>query len=143
MAGSFGSSGEDEIFSGINITPLVDVVLVLLIIFMITAPALYQGAIKIQLPKAKSGEQAQKSSLTFTLGKEGNLLWNKESMSWTTLQQRLNHLNTQASQETAVINADENTPHGIVIRLMDALRQVGITHFALNVESLSNRNSSN
>lgn len=135
MAGSFGSSGEDELIAGINITPLVDVVLVLLVIFMITAPALYPSTLKVELPKAKSGEQAQKSPLNFTINKEGNLLWNKDALDWSMLQKRLSALGESATQQTAMISADQNTPHGTVIRLMDALRQAGITHFALNVET--------
>jgi biopolymer transport protein ExbD len=133
MAGSFGSS-DDDFISGINVTPLVDVVLVLLIIFMITAPILYQSAIKVQLPKAKTGEQSQKSPLAFSLSKEGALAWGKETIDWKTLGQRLSAMGERATQETAIISADEATPHGTVIRLMDSLRQAGLTRFALNVE---------
>lgn len=135
MAGNFGSSADDDVISGINITPLVDVVLVLLIIFLITAPVLYQSAIKVQLPKAKSGEQAEKSPLEFSLSKDGNLSWGKESIDWPTLNQRLSAMGNQIAQQTAVITADEATSHGIVIKLMDALRQNGLTHFALTVEA--------
>jgi biopolymer transport protein TolR len=133
--GSFGSSSsDDETISGINITPLVDVILVLLIIFMITAPVIYQSAIKVQLPKAKTGESTKKSPLVFTLTKEGQLSWDKDPISWEQLSKKLLQIAGQLSQETALINADEATPHGTVIRLMDALRQAGLTHFALNVE---------
>jgi biopolymer transport protein ExbD len=135
MAGSFGSSSDDEMISGINVTPLVDVVLVLLIIFMITAPVLYQSAIKVQLPKAKTGEQSEKSPLSFTLNRDGKLMWDKDEISWEALGKRLQALGPNVSQETAIISADEVTPHGIVIKLMDALRQAGLTRFALNVES--------
>ena len=134
MAGSFGSS-EDEIFSGINVTPLVDVVLVLLIIFMITAPILYQSSIKVQLPKAKTGESAKTSPLNFTLNKEGALTWDKSPISWEALPKQLTSLGNRISEETAFISADAATPHGTVIKLMDALRQAGLSRFALNVES--------
>ncbi|MBC7690561.1 MAG: biopolymer transporter ExbD [Methylotenera sp.] len=133
MAGTFGG-GDDEVISGINVTPLVDVVLVLLVIFLMTAPVIYQSAIKVQLPKAKSGEQAEKSPLNFTLTKEGDLMWDKEKISWETLAQRLKAMGTQTPEQTAVISADQTTQHGTVIRLMDALRQAGLTRFALNVE---------
>jgi biopolymer transport protein ExbD len=135
MAGSFGSSSDDELISGINVTPLVDVVLVLLIIFLITAPVLYQSAIKVQLPKAKTGEQAQKSPMNFSITKEGDLAWDKEKLDWDTLGKRLAALGAKAADETAIISADQATPHGIVIKLMDALRQAGLTRFALNVEA--------
>jgi biopolymer transport protein ExbD len=132
MAG-FAGGDDDELVSGINVTPLVDVVLVLLVIFMMTAPVIYQSTIKVQLPKAKSGEQAEKSPLQFQLTREGDLLWDKDKITWEALDQKLATLG-QLTEQTALISADENTSHGIVIRLMDSLRKAGLTKFALNVD---------
>jgi biopolymer transport protein ExbD len=132
MAGGFSS--EDSPISEINVTPLVDVVLVLLIIFLITAPVIYQSAIKVQLPSAKTGEEAEKSPLNFTLTKEGQLLWDKEPIDWATLAQRLNAMGSKLNEQTAIVSADQDTSHGNVIRLMDALRQAGLMRFALNVD---------
>lgn len=139
MAGGFSTAGDDELISGINVTPLVDVILVLLIIFLITAPVIYQSAIKVQLPKAASGEQAQKSALAFTLSKDGQLAWNGEKLDWKTLSERLAQRKPTAdsAQESATVGADEGTPHGLVVKLMDALRQAGIQRFALSVESIA------
>jgi biopolymer transport protein ExbD len=134
MAGSFQSNHEDDVISAINITPLVDVVLVLLIIFLITAPVIYQSSIKVQLPQARSGDQNQKSPLSFTLNKEGTLFWDKEMIRWETLSQKLKGLDKSITVETAFISADAKTPHGSVVRLMDELRQAGLNHFAFNVE---------
>jgi biopolymer transport protein ExbD len=135
MASSFGAASDDDLIAGINVTPLVDVVLVLLVIFLITAPVLYQSAIKVQLPKAKSGEQAEKSPLSFTISKEGDVLWGSDKVDWMALSARLAETMKTNPDQTAVISADEATPHGAVIKLMDALRQAGLTRFALNVES--------
>src|SRR4051812_29764915 len=99
MAGGFSSS-DDDVISGINITPLVDVFLVILIIFLITAPVLYQSAIKVKLPSAKSAEQSQKSPLEFTIDKEGNLSLGKEKLDWSQLGTRLTSLGAAASEET-------------------------------------------
>lgn len=135
MAGGAGfGSSDDDVISGINVTPLVDVVLVLLIIFLITAPVLYQSAIKVQLPKAATGEAAQKSPLQFTLDKSGQIQWDKEKLDWAGLSAKLTAMGDKAAQETAVISADKETAHGTVIRLMDTLRQAGLTRFALSVE---------
>jgi biopolymer transport protein ExbD len=136
MAGGF-SSADDDVISGINVTPLVDVVLVLLIIFLITAPVLYQSAIKVQLPKAKSGEESPHSPLNFTLTKEGSLIWDKQPLDWKDLADKLKAMGPNISQETAMISADELTAHGVVIKLMDVLQQAGLTRFALNVEHTS------
>ena len=135
MAG-FASSDEDMI-SGINVTPLVDVVLVLLVIFLMTAPVIYQSAIKVQLPKAHSGESNQKSPLSFTITKNGTVSWNNETVDWSLLPDRLKTLGPNLGEQSAMISADQATPHGTVIRLMDALRQAGLTHFALNVDTQS------
>ncbi len=134
MAGSFGG-GDEEAISGINVTPLVDVVLVLLVIFLMTAPVIYQSAIKVQLPKARTGEDAGlKGPLNFTINSEGKVYWNSEELSWEKLAERLNALGPKVSEETAIISADEATPHGIVVKLMDSLRASGLVRFALNVE---------
>lgn len=135
MAGNFGGS-DDDVISGINVTPLVDVVLVLLVIFLMTAPVIYQSAIKVQLPKANTGEEAaSKSPLTFTVNAGGTVFWNGEELSWETLATRLKALGPKTGDETAIISADQATPHGVVIKLMDSLRAAGLVRFALNVES--------
>jgi len=135
MAASVNSNDDDEPISAINVTPLVDVVLVLLIIFLITAPVIYQSAIKVQLPKATTGEQAEKSALQFTVTREGEVLWDKEKLDWAALSTKLSALGKVPEDQTAVINADSATSHGNVIRLMDLLRQAGINRFAMNVEN--------
>jgi biopolymer transport protein ExbD len=139
MASGFGSLQEDEVFSAINVTPLVDVVLVLLIIFMITAPAIYQSAIKVQLPKAAMGEASHKiTPLNFVISKEGKLTWNQESIDWSVLPRRLQSEKeklTADQNQTVMISADEATPHGTVIRLMDQLKQSGLSRFAISVQS--------
>lgn len=136
MAGQVSS--DDEVISSINITPLVDVVLVLLIIFLITAPVIYQSALKVQLPKAESGEDAQKSPLTFVISKEGELAFDKEVITWDSLDLRLKGIGKMADQ-TAVVSADQATPHGQVIRLLDALRKAGCLKIAISVEGTKPR----
>jgi biopolymer transport protein ExbD len=133
MAGGF--QADDDVISGINITPLVDVVLVLLIIFMITAPVIYQSAIKVKLPQAKSGEELEKSPLSFTINQAGELSWGQDKVEWDAVSPKLAQFGPSASEQTAVISADQATAHGTVIKLMDLLRQAGVTRFALNVES--------
>lgn len=125
---------DDEVISGINVTPLVDVVLVLLIIFLITAPVIYQNAIKVQLPSAKSGEQSKPSNLQFIIRQNGDIFWKDQKVTISDLPKLL-----QAEQftknESAYISADKSTPHGNVIQLMDLLRERGIFKLSLTVES--------
>ncbi len=131
----FKTGADDEIVSEINVTPFVDVVLVLLIIFMITAPAIYQSQLKIQLPKAKSGEEAQTKPIAFVIAKDGALTWNGEAVAWEALPPKLAALAAEAKAEGATISADTVTPHGTVVRLLDQLKQAGVAKFAINVDS--------
>ena len=122
----------------INMVPFIDVMLVLLIIFMVTAPVIYQSAIKVQLPKTKTGEGQQKSPFQFSIGKAGDLHLGEEAVEdWSTLPQRIAKLGAgkDLTQEVASISADQTAQHGQVMKLIDILRQTGITRFALNVES--------
>ena len=137
--GTFGQSGgEDELVSGINVTPLVDVVLVLLVIFLMTAPVLYKSAIQVQLPKSSTattpGTGEKPEPLRFTLSKEGSLLWNQKPVEWSELPSRLDPIARANPEAAAILEADQATPHGTVIRLMDALRKSGITRFSMSVE---------
>ena len=129
------NTSDDELVAAINVTPLVDVVLVLLVIFLITAPVIYQSAIKVQLPKASTGEKNSTSPLSFTLNREGQVAWGSEKLSWEQIEAKLASSKETNPDQTAVISADESTPHGTVIRLMDLLRKTGIVKFALNVDA--------
>ena len=134
------SSDNDDIVSSINITPLVDVVLVLLVIFMVTAPAMYQqhnqSGLKVQIPKAQSGEaMEQPTAINLTLTKEGSLSLDNQTISLEALPQALQKYGDPIIEKTAVISADEQTPHGMVIRLMDTLKQAGLTKFAMTVDA--------
>jgi biopolymer transport protein ExbD len=136
MAGNFGGQ-DDSFFADINITPLVDVVLVLLVVFMITAPVIYQSAIKVQLPKAKSGDSQEKSPFQFTISKDGELVLGDERITdWNTLPDRIQKLGAgkNLAEEVAMISADQAASHGQVVKLMDILRQSGLTRFGLTVE---------
>lgn len=135
MASTQGSS-DDDVISAINITPLVDVVLVLLVIFMITAPVIYQNAIKVKLPTAQNAEKTDSSPMDFTLSKDGKISWGKDLLTWESFEERLKNTPIdQLKTETAMIRADEATPHGQVIRLIDLCRKYGLTKFALNVST--------
>lgn len=127
---------DEEIIAGINVTPLVDVVLVLLVIFLITAPAIYQSALKVQLPQSKAAEgNNEKSSFKFTLTQSGELFLENEKLDWQNLTQKVKSLSSDLSDKTAIISADRKTPHGDVVRLMDQLKQAGLNRFGINVET--------
>jgi len=132
MAGP--SNDQDDMISGINITPMVDVVLVLLMIFMVAAPTLYQGGIKIDIPKAKSGEKLDKITLKFLLQKDGKLSMDKKSI---TLSQVAGYVKKALELDpnaNALVTADKALSHGAVIEFIDHIKEGGLKKFAIAVD---------
>jgi biopolymer transport protein ExbD len=138
--GAGGMDGGDDDEGGdiadINVTPLVDVVLVLLIIMMVAAPLLANNqSIKVDLPKAVSGEPTQKSTIALTLRKDGALYYGTESVSEAEARKRIKAEHRKNEKVQAVIDADKGVAYGRVVRLLDMVKSEGITAFALNIDS--------
>jgi biopolymer transport protein ExbD len=126
--------GGREMIVGINVTPLVDITLVLLIIFMVTASYIVSPSIKIDLPKAGTGGQQQQSSLSLTLTAQGALFLNGAPSNDDALVRYVTGALPQNPELQAVIAADRAVPHGTVVHLIDVVRRAGVRRFAINVE---------
>jgi biopolymer transport protein TolR len=134
MAGG-GSSDNEEMISGINVTPLVDVVLVLLIILMVTAQyAAERDSIPMDLPKASTGDGAVPTTLSVSIDKDGHFFLNAKELSSDALRVAVREAHGKDSDARAVIAADGRVPHAQVVRVIDLLRQEKITKFAINVQ---------
>ena len=133
MAGS--TNGDDEdVIAGINVTPLVDVVLVLLIILMVTAQyAAEKDAIPMDLPKAASGDTAVPSTLSVSIDKDGKFFLNAEQLDLEQLRGRIRAAYQSDKETRAVIAADGRVSHAEVVKIIDLLRQEKVTKFAINV----------
>ena len=136
MAG--GSLDQDDVeITGINVTPLVDVMLVLLIVFMVTSTYIVQQSIQVQLPKADTGENTPKTkNFAFVIDKAGMIFLDGKPMK---LDEIVAKIQAEKSAEPnaqfqALVAADKETPHGFVVGLIDAVRRQGITDLAINVE---------
>jgi len=124
--GGFGNGESHQPMSEINTTPLVDVMLVLLIIFMITAPLLTHS-VKIDLPTASNEPtQAQPDAITVSLDASGQLFWDQEPISEAVLEQRLSSAAAQTPQPEMHLRADRDTRYEAIARLMARARQAGI-----------------
>ena len=121
---------DDDDISAINVTPLVDVVLVLLVIFMITAPVLYQGALDVKLPEAGSGELQARAPIEVVMDRNGAV---KVEGRWMTPEQ-LGAWVAGKRCDTALILADRKVEHGKVITLIELLRSSGVRKFSFGVE---------
>ncbi|MFT6631328.1 MAG: biopolymer transport protein ExbD [Bacteriovoracaceae bacterium] len=137
MASNFDPSGEDNI-TDINITPFVDVVLVLLVIFMVTAPIMVKESMNIQLPKAKSTDQSQNKTISVGISKTGQILLNGELIDLTLLYDKAVTVKKKFPEVQVVINADRESVHGDVIKVLDQIKLAGIKNFAFQVEKIVN-----
>lgn len=122
-----------EAITGINVTPLVDVVLVLLIILMVTAGYIVSKTIPVDLPKGLTGETTN-LTLAITVDKDGKTYVDAESVSEDLLRQRVRQAHARDPETRAVIAADGSTAHRKVIFVIDLLRQEGVSRFAINVQ---------
>jgi len=113
----------------INIVPFVDIVLVLLIIFMLTAPMVFDRSIPLQLPSAASGETEPGAEVGITILEDGSLLVNGDRVELSALPGLIRGM----ANAKALISADRMTRHGEVVRVLDLLREAGIEHYAINV----------
>jgi len=132
MGMNLGGGSEDRApVSEINVTPLVDVMLVLLVIFMVTAPFMEQG-IPIQLPKAKTKSiEKGENPVVLTLTKENRLYLNKEEVYLTTLPQRLQILFKTRTKKEIFIRADGALNYAAVAQAMATVKNAGIDKIGL------------
>jgi biopolymer transport protein ExbD len=138
MAGggnSFGGGDEPGgMIVDINVTPLVDITLVLLIIFMVTATYIVSPSIKVDLPKAASGSDQAKTTLAVTLAKDRSLYLNGERSSDAAVVKFIGDTLPANPDLQAVIAADTVVPHGDVVHLIDLVKRAGVHRFAINVD---------
>ncbi len=124
----------------INITPLVDVVLVLLVIFMVTAPVLQSG-IDVSVPKTRSVKEITQQRLVLTIDREQNVFLGDKPVNLaqlpTLLHQPLpNQSKTDPANQVIYLRADERVPFGAFASVMDAVKQAGITNISIVTQPL-------
>jgi biopolymer transport protein TolR len=127
-------NNESKVLADINVTPLVDVVLVLLIIFMVTAPMLQMG-IDVNLPRVKSKSidvTEEKLILTINSGKE--IYINKNKTSITDLGAKLENIFANRIDREVFMRADKNVPYGFVVEVMSEVRKAGVDRLGMITE---------
>ncbi len=123
-------SGRYTTLSEINVTSLVDVTLVLLIVFMITAPLLRSG-MKVDLPQTVAKEIDPNESIILTVDNSGALFWNKETISLSILRERLQKRQTSDRLQPILLQGDKQVSYGHVIEVMDIIKELGIGNLGL------------
>jgi biopolymer transport protein ExbD len=129
------SSGDSQgPITGINITPLVDVCLVLVIIFMVTAPLLTQPVLSVELPKAHTAESKDKENITVTVTKDGHWALNEAEMNFEDLGPRLREKVRASRDRYVIIRADRETSYRFVLDALRLARQAGAKDFSIATE---------
>ena len=124
-------------FSDINVTPLVDVMLVLLVIFILTAP-LMMGSLRLDLPQAQSAQPLPPSaSVTLGLDARGQRYFNDTPVDATALAARLQALARQQPEAEVQLQVDAAVPHGQVVALMDAVQKAGLSRIGFVAQPAS------
>ena len=133
MAGS-ASDNDDEAINGINVTPLVDITLVLLIIFMVTASYIVKETIEIELPRAAHGGETLQKTFAVLVSKEGKTYLNGVPMDDAGLIAAVKDAQAHGEEVQAIVGADKNATHGMVTHLLDVLKGAGVLKFAIQIE---------
>ena len=131
MSRILDADGDHSTIADVNLTPLIDVALVLLLIMMITASAIVTHSIPVDLPTAKTGAKVPQA-LAITVDEHGACFLDGVRASEAELTRAVRHARS-AGDAHAVIAADGAAAHRFVVRVIDLLRSEGVVHFALNV----------
>lgn len=110
----------------INMTPLIDVMLVLLIIFMVAAPMLTTG-VDVNLPESRTGKNLESEALVVTLVRDGRIEFEKRFVQEGVLKAELRSRAAESRKRPVMVRADNNIPYGRVIAVVDAIREAGFT----------------
>jgi len=134
-----GSAGNNRAMSDINVTPLVDVILVLLIIFMVTAPMMQQG-IDVDLPQTTSRPiEGQEERIVITINSKREIFINQQKVDALLLRRRLEQSTAARLNREVLLRADRSVPYGFVVQTMAEIKNAGIEKLGMVTESLEER----
>ena len=128
--GAHGTSRTQTALADINITPLVDVVLVLLLIFMLTAPVLQSG-IDVAIPHTRSTESLTEERMVVTIDKDQNVFLQDKAVNLADLPAQLRSNGQEAGKRVVYVRADERVPFGAFASVMEAVKQANITNISI------------
>ena len=133
--GSLGGDGarRGRMITDINVTPLVDIMLVLLIIFMVTTTYIVRDAIDVKLPEAATGVPRKVTLIAVIVDRRGALALNGQPATEDDIRAYIRQERRKGAAMEAVVAADKDTSHGQVVRVIDLLRSEGVVKFAINV----------
>jgi biopolymer transport protein ExbD len=134
MAGTLNLGAKRGPITGINVTPFVDVCLVLLVIMMVSATYIVQQSLKVELPKTANSDGQLTTLAAVTITRERGFLFNDEPVDETNLAGRLRGVVAKGGDVNLMVTADKDVPHGMVVHVIDLAKTEGIIKFGINVD---------
>lgn len=137
MAGGYGNGDDSELIGGVNITPIVDVCLTLLIVFIVTASAMVNRSMPVQLPKAATSESVPPSILNIAISRSGEVFLNGAPGRLEDIPRAVEEARARATAEARLagfVSADVEAPYGKFAEAVDRLRLAGVTDIALDTQ---------
>jgi biopolymer transport protein ExbD len=122
------------LITDINVTPLVDIMLVLLIIFMLTAHLIARQVIEVQLPKAAQAAAVSPTTLAVTLTREGRMFLNGIPATPESLRAAIQSAVAKDAKTQVIVAGDKNVSHGRVVWVLDLVKSLGVTSFAIQID---------
>ena len=122
------------LITDINVTPLVDIMLVLLIIFMLTAHLIARQVIEVQLPKAAQASSVSPTTLAVTLTREGRMFLNGTPATPEVLRAAIQASVAKDPKTQVIVAGDKNVSHGRVVWVLDLVKSLGVTSFAIQID---------
>jgi biopolymer transport protein ExbD len=122
------------LITDINVTPLVDIMLVLLIIFMLTAHLIARQVIEVQLPKAAQAASVNPTTLAVTLTREGRMFLNGVPATPESLRAAIQAAVAKDAKTQVIVAGDKNVSHGRVVWVLDLVKSLGVTSFAIQID---------
>ncbi len=127
---------DSEPIAEINIIPFVDIILVILIIFMVTAPFIIKTGFSLDLPQASSSGTVEQSKINVTISEDGRVLLNGEMFDLEEMKEQLKTKNIKVEETHVIISADKNVIHGKVIAVINAIKSVGLRKVAIATKKI-------
>jgi biopolymer transport protein ExbD len=142
VAGSWNGGGEDELIGGVNVTPIVDVCLTLLVVFIVTASQVVNRSMPVNLPKAASAESSPPSIINVAIARDGAVFVNGAAGNLADIPAAVEAARARAVQAGAgpelklagFVSADVDAPYGKFAEAVDRLRLAGVTDIALDTQ---------
>lgn len=118
----------------LNVTPVIDVLFILIIFFIVTSTFLEQPGIKLELPNAKTSEAQKMEKAVLIISKKGELFWGGTKITLQALPEHLRKSMEQRSDKSLIVSADKDVHHGLVVTVMDIARQNGVQKLVISTE---------